>query len=174
MSTQSSFKKMMLVDEAVVQRMKEKAILQYNPDLKVLVKLQDSMNKALNDIGLSNSERLQLYNTSWRQMDKLLDVSGIHQRGIGEAVTQPSINVPEREHDDVFHDAEPPSEFASAAMKPDHTFMGGPQIPKQFARKFGNVNDIINSNSNLLSESDSGELILNGVVQPGTSFDDIL
>ena len=57
MSTQSSFKTMMLVDEAVVQRMKEKAILQYNPDLKVLVKLQDSMSKALNDIGLSNSER---------------------------------------------------------------------------------------------------------------------
>ena len=64
MSTQSSFKKMMLVDEAIVQRMKEKAILQYNPDLKVLVKLQESMNKALNGINLSNSERLQLYNTS--------------------------------------------------------------------------------------------------------------
>ena len=164
----------MLVDEAVVQRMKEKAILQYNPDLKILVKLQDSMNKALNDIGLKNSERLQLYNTRWRQMDKLLDVSGIHQRGIGEAVTQSSIDVPEREPKAVFHNAEPISEFAGAAVEPEHTFTGGPQIPKQFARKFGNVMDIINNHPSHLSESENGELVLNGAIQPGTSFDDIM
>lgn len=187
------FRRMMLVDEMMLQKLKEEAITGYNPTAKSLVQHKDAMDSALqakNGGIMSDERRLALYSLNGQRFRQLLRNAVNFKTGMLPALkavtsemtsetvqtdpTQTSTEGVQAGTEMSTQETETADLPSSIPYSPESTLAKQYVIPQQFVNKFNNVVSAIASNPKIINVSDENELVVGGKTIRGTSFADLI
>lgn len=189
------FKRMALVDEMMLQKLKEEAITGYNPTLKAAVSHKDQIESVLQSPSqthgsskgfLTDEQRFALLRANQYFLNRLLQKVTNVTTPEAEAQSEAQSEAPEDaavqadDEGDVFHEAEEGDIAAhgeSASKKiADLTVssQGSFNIPSKYMRKFQEVQALISKHPDIISTNKSGELVVHGEAQKGTSYPQLI
>lgn len=182
------FKRMMLVDEMMLQKLKEDAITGYNATAKTLAQHKDAMDSVLlapqPGSQLADERRLALLAANDQRFHQLLKHATVGREGVS-AVAPVAAGASTMVQTDPVQTTAQGTETEDAATGGEEqpytsSLPVGPtlakhfQIPAQYERKFNNLVDIIAANPHVVTVSPDNELVVQGKVYKGTSFADLM
>ena len=160
------FKKMRLIQDEEYERLRQKQVSSYNPELRVMAHLEDEMRDIMDSRNISPEDKLKLFeqlrlrsNDVKNQAKEEIALGGVSAMAAptaGEKTLQPPVLLKQevKKEDPIF-------EHIIGRVSPKH---------KDDAAK---LFEILNSNPNILSVNDNEELIVNGKTIPNTKFSEI-
>ena len=171
----SSFVKKVLVEQAELDRMQQRQLKEYSPELHSLAWLQTHMAETLARKDLSTEQKLQLLSSYQSHFDKLQRDTGVLSSG-SLVSAKAAIN----SADDGAHPvAAPDSNSAqkqdvkdakSSQVTPALKMVCQLRVEPQYELKVRNLMLKILDNPDVLKRNDQGEIVINGVAEPNTNF----
>lgn len=173
----SGFQKMALVDHAewerIMARKQDKALAEYNPELRAASNIQGKIDRLLESTGvgnLSDEEKLLLFNRLQSQL------RGLVPKMIQEApiIPQPQLEQDEGPEQGIKQESDfPKAEKQRSGTKQRKTKPKIKMTETNAAREAA-VRDIIKAHPELLRKSKKKEIIISNRVIPGSNFEDLL
>jgi len=182
----SSFVKKVLVEQAELDRMQQRQLKDYSPELHSLANLQTMMAHTLARKDLASGQKLALLNTYQGRFDKLQRDTGAAQSApAAAAAAAPPAAAPTRVADATTsiqnsdgEEAEEEEEQVvgkrSRTKTPAGQFVRDMNIQPMYERKARNLLAKIFEYPDILKRGDDGELVVNDVAEPGTDFNALL
>lgn len=184
------FKRMMLVDELMLQKLKEDAITGYNATAKTLAQHKDAMDSVLlaPQAGgpISDERRLALLAANDQRFHQLLKHATVGRgESVGTVPPPAAAGASTMVQTDPVQTTAQGTETADAATGGEEqsyasSLPAGPtlakhfQIPAQYEKKFNHLIDIMAANPSAVTVTADNELVVRGKVYKGTSFADLM
>jgi len=157
----STFKKLKLVSEDELQRLKEKQIRDYDPKIKKLAFLQSEMDLLLNeDSGLNTEERLKLFQAAQQRFESFKAPSLDNLPVVKKTVT-------EHEVEEALEGVQP---FVD--LEDDEDSVLG-LVPAQLRTKAKGLLNLITTNPDLISFDSHNNVSISGTPIQGANFTDL-
>lgn len=181
----------MLVDEMMLQKLKEDALTGYNPTAKVMVEHKDAMDSALlapsaGGVGpaVADDRRLALYAANQQRFQHLLrnaTANATNRQPMAsqmvqtdQAQTTSQAAQAEVETTTEATETEQQQQQGPVPLKPEANLARQFQIPQQYDRKFDAVLSTMASHPDIIGVTEDNELVVGNKVQKGTSFADLM
>ena len=168
----SDYRKMMLLEEAEVDRLRQKQIREYDPTLSALGRAQAQMEAFLLDDKLSDEEKLMLIEQAQQKFKRL-------KSAIGPIENVQPVTVPVAAAAAVV----PPGAVAAAAPAPVAA-VAGPSAPAVDVIEqnldpsrhadYKALKTMVDKNPKLLRVNQKGEIVFKDKLIPGSSYSDIV
>lgn len=166
----STLKKMRLVGEAELDRLKAKQIREYDPELHVLVRLQKEMEDILDDTKTSPSEKLTLLHTAQHHFKTLSNKEAREQEGLVD-VSNPMPTLPEPEPKIVEETTPVLSEPSISGV----LVAAVENLPKQYREKAKKFLDWMKEHKDIIKfDPISGRLVIQGTEISHSNAHDLL
>jgi len=187
----TSFVKKVLVEQAELNRMQQRQLKDYSPELHSLANLHTMIAQTLARKDLSSGEKLSLLNTYQGRFDKLQRDTGAAQSApaapAAPAAPPPAKTVSKKadgsyastlagstKESDEEEEQSEKEEKRSRTITPAGQFVRDIKIQPMYERKARNLLAKIYEYPDILKRNTSGELVVNDVAEPGTDFNALL
>lgn len=175
------FKRMMLVDELLLTKLKEDALTGYNPTVKSLIQHKEAMDSALlagNGGAMADDRRLALLSANdqrFRQLmrDATTATTTAERKVPASAMTSEMVQTEPTQTTTQGVQAETETE-PTATLKLESNLARQFSIPQQYEKKFDGVVNLMASRPDIISVSEDNELVVGEKVVRGTSFGDLM
>lgn len=159
----TDYRKMVLLEAAELDRIRQRQIREYDPNLSAMAKAQSQIDDILLNDKLSDSEKLALMNHAQHRYDAIkAKIGPLHETKLALNPVQPIVNADQQfqdtmsssgtqTHDEISKDLDP-------SLIPDY------QILKR----------VIAENPKLVKSNRAGELVIKNKAVKGTNFNDII
>ena len=176
----SAFKKMSLVAAEELNRLKQKQLTAYNPELRSMVFLKDEMDRILTRNDLPADEKVKLFQVAQHRFDSLK--LSVQQQPIAPAkaaaaaATAEGDGAQEAEEEqgseiEAAMDAAPGPSTAVRAAAPFAAMVAA--LPKSFQKKGTEMVGFFDQNKDKFGIGPAGELAIDGHVIPHSNFQDL-
>ena len=183
----SNFAKKILIDKGELDRLQQRQIRDYSPELHNMGELQNLMAELFEKKGLSDDAKLSLLKTYQARFDKLQRDTGLPSTGALSA----SSNAPEivkkgkvktNPADDTVDEQDTSETDDNLGSETDDTPIDVKTTPmtvkefgiqRMYEPKAKKLLMKITEHSNILTRNSSGEMVVNGKAEPGTNFDSL-
>ena len=155
------FKKMRLIQEEEYERLRQKQVASYNPELRVVAHLEDEMKDIMDSRSITPEDKLKLFEQLRLRSSEMRNQTkpAIALGGVSSILPiQPT--EPLKIEPVIVKKEEPIDEL-----------MG--RVSEKHKKNATKLIDIISSNPDVLSINDNQELVINGKIIPNTNFSDI-
>ena len=187
----SSFVKKVLVDQAELDRMQQRQIKDYSPELHSLARLQTLIAETLARKDIPDEKKLELLYSYQSRFDKLQrDTGALFSSSLmsasapstavsqkpsktdthaqaGVTVADHDSDQEEEEEDEVGHDAQ------GRTITPSLKMVRQMNIEPMYERKARGLLVKILDNTDVLKRNAQGELVVNGVAEPNSNFNSL-
>ena len=177
-----SFIKKVLIDEGELDRLQQRQLRDYSPELQSMARLQTQMAEVLARKDLSPQDKLSMLSGQQSRFDKIKKDIGVLSGG---PAPTPAIATPKPDHpkekaeDDEEEEKDEELEEEGGEAKLDFTFTPTTKLVRQigvqpqYEQKARNLMSKIRDNPEILRASRTGEIEVNGEPVPGSNFDDL-
>lgn len=179
----STFKKMSLVAQEELDRLKQKQLVSYNPELRSMVFLKDEMDTILTRSDLPADEKLKMFQIAQHRFDALkADV-------LHPALTAASKSKLETVTDEAEDEAEADDEGDEEAAASPTPVMGSSTsvvdtgapyssvmmaLPNQYQRKAAKLADFFAAHGGHFGRNSSGQMTIQGKAIPNSNYHDLI
>jgi len=170
----TSFKKMSLIAQEELDRLKQRQLTSYNPELRSMVFLKDEMDQLLLRTDLPAEEKLKLFQTAQHRFQALRP--DVQSTTAGTTTSTPRAAAADEEEE-----ASPIAEGELLAMGPS---TGVPQsatfarvvtnLPKQYRSKGTQLVEFFDEHPGRFSATSTGEMAIDGKPIPNSNFNDLI
>ena len=165
-----SFDKYHLMRDEEYQRLRQKQVQSYNPELRILTRLDDEMKDIIADTSVPVDVKLSILNQVKAQMK---DVKSSVAKAVppppSVVVPKPTVVEPEQEEEEYgeedFYDASQDEVFDSRVLT-------GITAKTQKSKARGLLK-LIQANPNVISKNENNELVVHGKAIPGSNYVDL-
>jgi len=165
----TSFKKMSLIANEELERLKQKQLSSYNPELRSMVFLKDEMDQLLLRTDLPVEEKLKLFQTAQHLFDSLKP-----QVQLTPAASTPSVVRTEDQEEERADDVEPERPLMGPSAQPASAFARAvTKLPKTMQSKGNQLVEFLDEHEGIITATPKGELAIRGESIPGTNFSDL-
>ena len=155
----SSFRRMQLISKEELDRLRQRQVSSYDPELRAASKVEDEIHEILNKRGLSAEEEINKLQTLQHQFKQLQDANARQSTPINlETLTQ-------SEKPPVVAEKEPMDEKTRAVI----TLM-----PESAKEKGELVLDFLKKSGDRVTFDEDNKLVVNGQPIPGTNIIDLV
>lgn len=164
----TTFKKMALVSEDEILRMKQKEIREYNPEIRTLAFIQTEIDDLLNNKDMSVEDKLLLIQSAQKRFSQLAPsrLKTIAPYSSSKVVIQPATqNLPDTQPENQVEEERTKSAISRRII---------PAMPKNMQMKATQMLDWINDHPGVISTNDNMELSIDGEKLPSSNFVDLL
>ena len=185
----SSFIKKVLVEQGELDRMQQRQLKDYSPELSALARLRTQMAETFSRKDLSDEQKLQLIYSYQSRFDKLQRDTGVLTSGplmppgpvvhvdqpannvANKAVTEPKHKEATETDDDDYNKYE--RDINGNTLTPALKMVRDMRIEPMYQSKARNLLAKILDNPDVLKRNTKGELVVNGVAEPHTDFNSL-
>jgi len=162
----SSFKKLSLVSQDELTRLKQKQLTSYNPELRAMVLLKDEMDDILMRADLSPEEKLKLFQTAQHRFASLKPQ--VQVTSVAQSKAEPTA------------EEEPQQAVRAEHMGPSSSVTVSPfakvlaSLPKTFHKKATDLAEFFDEHKGHFASNAQGELVIDGQAIAKSNFKDLI
>ena len=175
------YKGMTLVEEAELERLRQRQIKEYNPTLRSLGQIQEQIEKLFDDPELSDEGKCKILS----HLQKRFSVNLAHYKnstnGVGQAPEAKSLQIEVKSQIDPIQNVDSEGENEGEEEDVDEKPLGpliptleDANIPSHFANKFVRFQEFLKDHKNDISSNDKKEIVLDGEAIAYSSFPDLV
>ena len=172
----SNFVKRVLIEQAELDRLQQRQLRDYSPELHSMSLLNNQINYIINKTNMTAEEKLNLLSTAQARFDKLNKDTGVLSSGGQSSPSSSTVDSQKAiasdantDNDDDQHD----EDIQPPAISPAAKTVRKLNVQPMFEAKARNLMLKIMDHPDILSRNTNGEIIVNGKAEPGTNFDTI-
>lgn len=181
----SNFSKKILIEQSELDRLQQRQIRDYSPELHNMSELQRLMVELFEKKGLSDEAKLSLLKTYQARFDKLQKDTGLPSTGaLSKTSTAPEIVntrkvITQTDKDsadanaNTETDSEDNSDEVPIDVKPTAMTVEQFGIQRMYEQKAKKLLMKITQHSDILTRNADGEIVVHGKAEPGTNFDSL-
>ena len=180
----SSFIKKVLVEQGELDRMHQRQIKEYSPELHALARLHTQIAETLDRKDLGHEQKLQIIGSFQSRFDKLQRDTGVLSSAPrSSSSSEPALAQPEKKDggtqvvnalsDQDTDDEDEAKDSKGKTLTPALKKIREMHVEPQYEHKARNLMLKILDNPDVLKRNDQGELVVNGVVEPNTNFNSL-
>ena len=172
----SNMVKKVLIEKGELDRLQQRQIRDYSPELQSMVRLQSQMVDVLAQKDMSADAKIQLLNTYQSRFDKLQKETGVLRSSTTAAAvpTPEAAPVIEEEDEQAEEDEDPVNEaVAVEQVSPARRAVRTIGFEPMYENKARRLMLKLMENRDVLKANKNGELVVNGQVEPGTNFNNL-
>jgi hypothetical protein len=174
------YKTMTLIEEAELERLRQRQIKEYNPSLRSLAQIQDQIEKLFDDPELTDEGKCKILSLLHERFGALLTQYKNSPAAAAQVPEAKPVQIdikaqeePNLDDSSVDEDMENEAK-GQAPIVPKIPSLKDANIPTQFAKKFEIFQSFLKDHEDQISSNDQNELILDGQSIKGSSFLDLL
>jgi len=186
----TSFRKMAIVGADDLDRLRQKHLSTYNPELRIMARLQEEIDSILNNKGVSTEERLAHVQAAMHRFQSF-NIKNLSQRGDVQQTTQPGKvtimtqpaapqNIDPSASAIPAEESTGPSTSVGVSDRAESTSDQPPtknilrSVGKRFKDKASALLEILDGNSETIKWDRKGQLIIDGQKHKGTNITDLV
>ncbi|KAF0138336.1 MAG: hypothetical protein FD143_3681, partial [Ignavibacteria bacterium] len=171
---------MVLVEEAEMERLRQRQIKEYNPTLRSLGQIQDQIEKLFDDPELTAEGKCKILSHLQERFSTTLAKYKSSANGVGQASEAKPLQIEIKNQIDPIPNADSEGETEEEEDRDEKPLrsiiptLEDANIPSHFAKKFGVFQEFLKDHKNHISSNDKKEIVLDGEAIAYSCFPDLV